>query len=595
MSAAEHISQDRYITSATIITSLVESKLILESDGEKLKQIWKNSKDHPLNLVVKLNIPDKNRPGKYLTPDDVLSFLAERWNLSYQRVDLLKVSLDVVGSILPHAYLKRLGIVPVEVTSEKIVFLTSEPFALAWIDEIRNQVKKKIELKLNTPAQISHFLSEIFVVQKAFRAIAKDQGGNSSNEKFKLLREGKLEELDKLIERNRGKQLSAQDGFVAKIVDWLLNFASIERASDIHLEPKRGLGLVRFRVDGDLRTVYRLDHEALQMVIARFKILGEMKLDEKRRPQDGGVKRTLENGKQIEMRLSTLPVNYGEKLVVRIFDKSVAGQDLSFIGFHPNDVKTWEELISQPQGMILVTGPTGSGKTTTLYTTLNKVATPDVNVCTAEDPIEMEVDSFNQVQINTTLGLTFAECIRSFLRQDPDVIMVGEIRDLETAEMAIQSSLTGHLVFSTLHTNGALATIQRMIDLGVPSYLLNSSITGILAQRLIKKLCPHCKEKRPTDKSQWEALMTGESLPMPEMCFAAVGCEECKHTGYVGRLCIYELVKFDDKIKKVIHPKVEITELREKTKGMFHSIQENGARKIINGETTIEEVLKVVY
>jgi general secretion pathway protein E len=397
------------------------------------------------------------------------------------------------------------------------------------------------------------------------------------------------------LEKSRGRNLSAQDNQVAKIVDWLLNFAILERASDIHIEPKKGLGQVRFRIDGDLRTVYRLDHDALLMIISRFKILGDMKLDEKRKPQDGGIKRTMDNGKTVEMRLSTMPTSHGEKLVVRIFDKNVAGQDLSFIGFLPEDLATWEEMIHSTQGLILVTGPTGSGKTTTLYTTLNKVATPDVNVCTAEDPVEMEVDSFNQVQVNPSIGLGFAECIRSFLRQDPDIIMVGEIRDLETGEMAIQSSLTGHLVFSTLHTNGALATIQRLVDLGLQTFLINSSLLGILAQRLVRRLCPHCKEEVPTDKHKWETLLDGEILDMPATVHEAKGCEECKHTGYLGRMCVYELVRFDDQIKKQIHAKVEVAELREKTRGMFASIRSNGARKVIQGDTTLDEVLKIAY
>jgi general secretion pathway protein E len=282
-------------------------------------------------------------------------------------------------------------------------------------------------------------------------------------------------------------------------------------------------------------------------------------------------------------------------MVVRIFDKNVAGKDLDFIGFDQQDLNLWDQLIHEPQGLILVTGPTGSGKTTTLYTSLNRVATPDVNVCTAEDPIEMEVDNFNQVQVNPHIGLSFAECIRSFLRQDPDIIMVGEIRDFETGEMAIQSSLTGHLVFSTLHTNGALATIQRLIDLGLPTFLINSSLSGILAQRLVKKLCSHCKKAVPADQDKWRVLLDGEKLNTPEFFYEPVGCEECKHTGFSGRLCVYELVKIDDRIKKVIHGKVEIAELRERTRGLYRSIRFNGARKVASGETSMDEVLKVVY
>ena len=585
---------DRNITAKDVLEPMVKGGVIPATEAEQLFKLWIKSKEHPLTLVSELKIVDRRSNDKIMTQDDILSFLALHWKTTSCRVDPLKVSLEVVGSLIPLAYAERLGIVPIELSHNKVVILTSEPFALSWVDEIKLQLKKEIEIRIGAPNQIKHLLNEFFVVQKAFRSISREQG-QAGTDKMRLLKQGKLGELDNLIEKSRGRGLSAQDSNVAKIVDWLINFAVLERASDIHLEPKKGLGQVRFRVDGDLRTVYRLDHDALTMVIARFKILGEMKLDEKRKPQDGGIKRRLDNGKQVEMRLSTLPTTFGEKMVVRIFDKNVAGNDLSFIGFAPEDLKLWEALINEPQGLILVTGPTGSGKTTTLYTTLNKVATPDVNVCTAEDPVEMEVDTFNQVQVNTQIGLTFAECIRSFLRQDPDIIMVGEIRDLETGEMAIQSSLTGHLVFSTLHTNGALATIQRLVDLGLPTFLINSSLTGILAQRLVKRLCNHCK--RPVDSSpdKWATLLDGEELPMPSKFYEPVGCEECKNTGFSGRLCVYELVKMNDQIKKVIHSDIQISDLREKTRGMYHSIRVNGARKVANGETSLEEVLKVVY
>lgn len=577
-----------------ILDPMVRMGVISQPEMDRLTIAWAKCKDHPLNLVTELIVPDRRNPTKKMSADDLLAFLAKEWKLEYQRVDLLKISLEVVGSLIPYPYADRLGIVPIELTADKVVFLTSEPFSLSWIDEVKPQLKKNIEIRIGSPRQIRHILNEIYVVQKAFKAMSREQGQTGA-EKMRLLRQGKLGELDSLVEKSRGRTLSAQDGNVAKIVDWMINYAILERASDIHLEPKKGLGLIRFRIDGDLRAVYRLDHEALTMVIARFKILADMKLDEKRKPQDGGLKRRLDNGKQVEMRLSTLPVNFGEKLVVRIFDKNVAGEDLSFIGFRAEDLKTWEDLISQPQGLILVTGPTGSGKTTTLYTTLNRVATPDVNVCTAEDPIEMEIDSFNQVQVNSQVGMGFADCIRSFLRQDPDIIMVGEIRDFDTGEMAIQSSLTGHLVFSTLHTNGALATIQRLIDLGLPTFLINSSLTGILAQRLVRKLCDHCKKPVATDVNKWNSILDGEKLLMPKQSFEAVGCEDCKNTGYCGRICVYELVKMDDHIKKHIHPKVEITELREKTRGLYTSIRVNGARKVISGETSLDEILKVIY
>jgi general secretion pathway protein E len=587
-------NNDKKILLQDILIALVKAQALTQKDSDQLSRKWALNKEHPLNLILDTSLKNHSLVDRNFTADEILGILASHFGMDYQRVDPLKVPLETVGSLLPLAYLERLLIVPVELNSEEVIFLSSEPYVNSWVDEVGAQIKRKIKVRLGSPRQIRHLLNEIFIVQKAFKGLARDQG-SSGQEKMRLLRQGKIGELDALIEKSRGRNQGAQDGFVAKIVDWLINFATIERASDIHLEPKKGLAQVRFRVDGDLKTVYRMDHEAMMMVIARFKILGEMKLDEKRKPQDGGIKRNLENGKQVEMRLSTLPTNFGEKMVIRIFDKNVAGKDLEFIGFDEQDLQLWEKLINEPQGLILVTGPTGSGKTTTLYTSLNRVATPDVNVCTAEDPIEMEVDSFNQVQVNPQIGLSFAECIRSFLRQDPDIIMVGEIRDFETGEMAIQSSLTGHLVFSTLHTNGALATIQRLVDLGLPTFLINSSLSGILAQRLVKKLCSHCKRAVPVDMNRWMALLDGEKLTPPAQIFEPVGCEECKHSGFSGRLCVYELVKIDDRIKKVIHGNVEISELREKTRGFYRSIRFNGARKIASGETSLDEVLKIVY
>ncbi len=594
MAAPVYQNSDKNLNIQDIVKALAVGGLINLQQVDIFIKKWSSSKENPLNFMLDIGIKHPIQKDRNCSHDEILAILAQQFGVEYLRVDPLKVSLETVGNLLPLAYLDRLSIVPIELNPNEVIFLSSEPFALSWVDEVSTQLRRKIILRLGSPRQIRHLLNEIFIVQKAFKGLARDQG-SSGQEKMRLLRQGKIGELDALIEKSRGRNLGAQDGFVAKIVDWLINFATLERASDIHLEPKKGLAQVRFRVDGDLRVVYRMDHEAMMMVIARFKILGDMKLDEKRKPQDGGIKRNLDNGKQVEMRLSTLPTNFGEKMVVRIFDKNVAGKDLDFIGFDQQDLNLWDQLIHEPQGLILVTGPTGSGKTTTLYTSLNRVATPDVNVCTAEDPIEMEVDSFNQVQVNPQVGLNFADCIRSFLRQDPDIIMVGEIRDFETGEMAIQSSLTGHLVFSTLHTNGALATIQRLIDLGLPTFLINSSLTGILAQRLVKKLCSHCKKAVPADHDKWKVLLDGEKLNTPEFFYEPVGCEECKQTGYSGRLCIYELVKIDDRIKKVIHGKVEIAELRERTRGLYRSIRFNGARKVASGETSMDEVLKVVY
>jgi general secretion pathway protein E len=574
-----------------VLSQLEKIGMIEAFQARVLKNKHKDNKLHPLIVLAEEKIADRRCPDQILNIDKLSMWLASYAGLEFIKVDPLKLNIEQIASLIPHAYALRLNILPIIVEDNEATFITCDPFELNWVSELESVIRKKIKLKIATPIQIKHLLEEIYVVQKAIKKMASSTPAAHQ----KLLKAGKLDELDKLIEKSRQKNWGSQDNSVVQIVDWLLNYAHSERASDIHLEPKKGMAQIRFRVDGKLRVVYKMDPEALMGVIARLKILGDMKLDEKRKPQDGRVKRFLDNGKKIEMRLSTVPGHWGEKMVVRIFDQAVANEDLDFIGFSSGDRKAWEEMINTAQGLILVTGPTGSGKTTTLYTSLSRISTEEVNVCTVEDPIEMTVDSFNQIQVNHTIGMGFSECVRAFLRQDPDVIMVGEIRDLETGEVAIQASLTGHLVFSTLHTNGALATIQRLLDLGLQSFLINSALLGILAQRLVRKLCPHCKKEVPLDREKWLSLLEGEMMEMPETTFEPVGCNDCKHTGYAGRLCIYELVRFNNDIKKSISPGVEITELKERTRGQFVPFRVNAAQKVIEGLTSIDEVIKVSF
>lgn len=574
-----------------VVELMFKNKLIDEIMAQRILREKRFSTEHPLSNIATYQILDRRNQNKPMSLEHLTQWYAYQLNLPYVRIDPMKINFESVINIISHAYATRLQILPFKVDKDKIFVATCEPTHLEWINEIESSQKKKVEIHVASPQQINLLLEEIYIVQKAFKKI----DNKPSNDERNLLKKGDIAELDDLLELSRHKNFGNNDDSIVQIVDWLLNFADKERASDIHLEPKKGLGHVRFRVDGKLRTVYKLHPDAMLMMIARLKILGDLKLDEKRKPQDGQIKYFLKGGKKIEMRLSTIPCQFGEKLVIRIFDKKVAGMDLDFIGFNESDQKLWEEMIHETHGLILVTGPTGSGKTTTLYTSLNRIATPDVNVCTVEDPIEMTVDNFNQVQVNPQINLDFATCVRAFLRQDPDVIMVGEIRDQETGEIAIQSSLTGHLVFSTVHTNGALPTIQRLLDLGIQPYLLNSSLLGILAQRLVRKLCPHCKEKVPTPTDTWQSLVDGNKIKMPEFVYKSVGCDECKNTGFSGRFCIYELVRMNDSIRKAIRPNVEATELKEKTRGAFTPIRVNAANKVIEGETSIEEVLKVVY
>lgn len=583
--------QGHKINLSEILEALVTQNIISTDSANLIYKTKSNNTQYPLINIAEFNLKSQKAPFEILTIERLCEWLANFSGLGYQRIDPLKIKLENVSHLIPHSYAIRLNILPIEVNQNEVVICTSEPFATSWIDEISPLLKRKITLRISNPLTIKQLLSEYFVVQTAINKIQKTNTGTNNNNK--LLREGKITELERILEKNKLKKWAAEDSAVVQVVEWLLQFALNERASDIHLEPKRGMSTIRLRIDGKLRPVYKLEPDILLSVISRFKILADIKIDEKRRPQDGRVKKILDNGLHLEMRISTIPVSHGEKMVIRLFDHKVSGKSLVNIGFSGSDLTKWKELISIPQGLVLVTGPTGSGKTTTLYSSLGEVATPDVNVCTIEDPVEMSVDEFNQVQVNKDIGITFPNAIKSFLRQDPDIIMVGEIRDLETAEMAIQASLTGHMVFSTLHTNTALSTVIRLLDLGIPPYLLNASLLGVLSQRLVRKLCDHCKIEIDTPKDLWENLVYPNKVPAPKKVCKAVGCEECKNTGYVGRVCVYELVPFTQELKKLIKPQMQLSELEEKTRGTFTPFRVKAAEKVTTGETSLEEIIKV--
>jgi general secretion pathway protein E len=375
----------------------------------------------------------------------------------------------------------------------------------------------------------------------------------------------------------------------------LLQYAFDQRASDIHMEPRRDKGRIRFRIDGVLHFVYEMPMPVMNAVTSRIKVLGRMDVVEKRRPQDGRIKTKMPDGFEIELRLSTMPTAFGEKLVLRIFDPEVLVKDFVALGFSDKDINGWNQMVSHPHGIILVTGPTGSGKTTTLYSTLKQLANSENNVCTVEDPIEMVEDKFNQMQVQHNIGVDFAAGIRTLLRQDPDIIMVGEIRDKETAEMAIQAALTGHLVLSTLHTNDAASAIPRLREIGVPAYLINATLLGVLAQRLTRTLCPYCKQPTEMDPDVWKALTRPWKMSGKGRFFKPVGCDECRNTGYMGRTGIYEMLTMTPSLRAAIKPESDATEIRQLAiKEGMTQLRISGAQKIAMGQTTVEEVLKVV-
>jgi general secretion pathway protein E len=539
------------------------------------------SAQHPLVRLAAVAMM-RAADGKPLDIETLTQYVAGRGKMDYLRIDPLKVDVAKVADIMSAAYAERHRVLPVQVTASEVVVATAEPFVADWIEEVERQSRRTVRRVVANPQDIQRYTAEFFSLAKSVRA-AQKSGGNSVGASF--------EQLVELGKSN--KQLDANDQGVVQVVDWLWQYAFDQRASDIHLEPRREQGVIRFRIDGLLHPVYQMPMAVLNAMTARIKLLGRMDVVERRRPQDGRIKTRNPRGDEVEMRLSTLPTAFGEKMVMRIFDPDTAVKDLDALGFSPHDAQRWEQLVKRPHGIVLVTGPTGSGKTTTLYSTLKRIATEEVNVSTVEDPIEMIEPAFNQTQVQPQLDFDFAEGLRALMRQDPDIIMVGEIRDLATAEMAVQAALTGHLVFSTLHTNDAPSAITRLLELGVPAYLINATVIGVLAQRLVRTLCRQCRE--PDEGKARDALdevvkpwkITGAWQP-----YRPVGCVDCRMTGFLGRMGLYELLAVSEAFKEQVSRDPATPALRRQAiaDGM-RPLRLAGALRVAEGLSTIEEVL----
>jgi general secretion pathway protein E len=556
---------------ASMVTSLVSAQ-----DRKNL---------HPLEIIASRDWNNQSRPEQMLTLDMLTDWLAEQSGHSRYHFDPLKMDVASCTSIMSYAYASRFGILAVEVTEKEVVVAVTDPFNLEWKDELDRIVNKPISAVLANPAQLKSYLVEFYSVSRAMEG-----AGNKSLGELP----GNIQNLEQLIELGKTGKVDADDQHIVSIVDWLMQYAFSQRASDIHVEPRREQGNVRFRIDGVMHQVYEIPANITAAVTSRIKIMGRLDVAEKRKPQDGRIKTLSPDGAEIEMRLSSMPTAFGEKLVLRIFDPEVLVKNFAALGFEKSESDTWNDMISRPHGIILVTGPTGSGKTTTLYTSLKHLAKPEVNVCTIEDPIELVEPSFNQMQVQQKIDLDFATGVKTLLRQDPDIIMVGEIRDRETAEMAVQAALTGHLVLSTLHTNDAPSAIARLSEIGVPPYLITATLIGVVAQRLVRTLCPHCKQEINLDLHDWRALIKPWTTSPPENISAAEGCLECRQTGFIGRVGIYEMMPMNDDLKREVSDNFDLVKFRKTAlrQGM-KPLNLAGAQKVARGTTTIEEVLKV--
>ncbi len=573
---------------SAVLDTLQEDKLI--TDQQKQDLAAQNRQgigqgEHPLVRISEQNWQTNTMPAFPLSLEYLTRWLAEKTGLPYYRIDPLKIDVESVTNSVSQAYASRFHFLPVEINDKLLTVATAEPAIRQWETELSHISRRKIQRVIANPKDVERYLVEFFGVSRSlFGASSSDRKPISD-----------LTNLESLTELGKVGEPDANDQHIVHIVDWLLQYAFEQRASDIHLEPRRDKSNIRFRIDGVLHQVHEVPTKVMGAITSRLKTLGRMNIADKRRPQDGRIKTLTPAGNEVEMRLSTMPTSFGEKMVLRIFDPQYLSKSFIELGFTRQDREAWEQMAKQPNGIILVTGPTGSGKTTTLYSTLKQLASPKVNICTIEDPIEMIEPQFNQMQVQPNIEVDFASGIRTLLRQDPDIIMIGEIRDAEPANIAIQAALTGHLVLSTLHTNDAPSAITRLMDIGIQPFLISATLLGVVAQRLVRTLCPHCKKPAPVDEAAWGILVAPKKIALPKKSYRAVGCDECRNTGFLGRMGLYEILTMSPEIRGIIRPGISASELRNLAlaNGM-RTLRLSGANKVAAGLTTLEEVFTVV-
>ncbi|MBY6034918.1 GspE/PulE family protein [Marinobacter daepoensis] len=579
------------LTLRDLCSALVQSGEILQEDAEKVltanlgaaSGIGQTPQRHPLELVAIAALTSQ-RDSRTLDLERLTHWLARWSGQAYYHIDPLKIDTPAIARVMSYAFAQRHDILAVEISTDEVVIASSEPFRREWESNLRQAVRKDIRRVVANPEDIRRYTVEFYQLASSVSKAGGDQApSGKGNHNF-----------EQLLDLGASDNPDANDQHVVKIVDWLLQYAFDQRASDIHIEPRRTVTQVRFRIDGVLHNVYEFPEQVGMAVTSRLKILGRLNVAEKRRPQDGRIKTRKPDNREVELRLATMPTAFGEKMVMRIFDPEVLLKSFEQLGFSKEDRERWQTITSRPHGIVLVTGPTGSGKTTTLYSTLKQLASPELNICTIEDPIEMVEPAFNQMQVQTNIDLTFAHGVRALLRQDPDTIMIGEIRDLETAEMAVQAALTGHLVLSTLHTNDAPSAITRLMELGIPPYLIRATVLGVMAQRLTRTLCPHCKQAGKPDAQAWQTLTRPWKAPLPRQFYHPAGCLECRNTGYQGRAGVYEIMTLSDKLTCQITDRCELESLRlDAYKEGMKSLRLSGAQKVAAGLTTVEEILRV--
>ncbi len=533
-------------------------------------------------LIESLHLPDAERLGDTVGELAIAEAIAADSKLEHVRIDALSLDADLIESKMSRPFARRHRMIPLEMVDGKLKVACANPYDIEAIDSFRRIAEREIVLVVASEPDLLKAITEFYGLRHSVKRAERD-----------LTTGVDLGNLEQLVRMKSETEIESSDQHVVNAVEFMLQHAFESRASDIHVEPKRDQSLIRFRIDGVLHDIQTMPGVVHKAVVSRIKTMSRLDIAEKRRPQDGRIK-TSRGGSEVELRVSTLPVAFGEKLVLRIFDPQLLMQDLVGLGFYPDELALFNDFITRPHGIVLVTGPTGSGKTTTLYSALRVIATHEINVSTIEDPIEMVQDAFNQVAVQPKVGITFASALRHILRQDPDVIMVGEIRDAETAQYSTQAALTGHLVFSTLHTNDAASSISRLSDLGVERFMVSSTLTGTMAQRLVRKICPHCKTERHLSTDEARTLR----ISVPEGRRVKVqegeGCVECRGTGYLGRTGVFEILPIDEGIKELIVQGADAPEIkREAVNRGMRTLRQSALRKLAEGVTTFEEVVRV--
>jgi general secretion pathway protein E len=561
----------RTISPDALPDTLLRDGLITESVYSRFKRLAEGSSEDTISLLVSSGIIGEEKLYRYL---------AELAGVPYTDLDPLELDYQVVTECLPGAYAQAKSIVAFKDDGSRIYLAVSSLPTPVQIDDMSNMLGKDIVIYLSRPRAIDKVIRQFYGLHSSILAATKELSGDDTVD---------IGNLERFVDSTADRSIEPTDKPVINAVNHLFQHAFEERASDIHIEPHRDSTVVRFRIDGVLHMVYRLPKKLHFAITSRIKMIAGLNIAEKRHPQDGRI-RTHYEGKPVEIRCSTVPVAFGEKTVLRILDPAILLQDLSVLGFDSRDMDIYTKMINSSTGLVLVTGPTGSGKTTTLYSSLITVSSEQSNIVTIEDPVEFVTDEFNQISVQKAIDLTFTTALRYVLRQDPDIIMVGEIRDRETAISAMRSALTGHLVLSTLHTNDTASTVVRLMDMGVEPYLLVSTLRGIVAQRLVRSICPHCKQEYTPDstESQLAGIEPGTKLIRGE------GCRECRSTGYLGRVAIFEVMAVNEEIRQALVQRASLDEIRDIALSMgMVTLREAGMKKVLEGVTTVSEIVRV--